>query len=63
MSKRILYSRPDGKWAWRLEADNGQIIAVDGNQGYDNEADARSMADKVIGGTFAAAEKKIIRPR
>jgi len=59
---RLLYTRSDGKWAWRLTADNGQIIATDGGQGYENEADARTMADRVLGGYYKDAEKKIRRP-
>lgn len=62
MAERVLYTRADGKWAWRLLADNGQIIATDGGQGYNNESDARSMADRIIGGEFKDADKKIIRP-
>jgi uncharacterized protein YegP (UPF0339 family) len=62
MSKRILYTRQDGKWAWRLVADNGTIIATDGGQGYEDEDDARDMADRIIGGEFKNAEKLIIRP-
>jgi uncharacterized protein YegP (UPF0339 family) len=56
---RILYTRADGKWAWRLEADNGGILAADGGQGYESEADARSMADRVIAGDFRDADRKI----
>jgi uncharacterized protein YegP (UPF0339 family) len=62
MSKRILFTRSDGRWAWRLEADNGRVIATDGGKGYENESDARSMADRIIGGEFKNAEKRIIRP-
>jgi uncharacterized protein YegP (UPF0339 family) len=62
MASRILYKRVDGKWAWRLEADNGRIIATDGAQGYDNEGDARTMADRIIGGHYKNADKKIIKP-
>lgn len=56
-AERIVYPREDGKWAWRLKV-NGRIVATDGSQGYDNEADARDMADRVIGGEFKDAEKK-----
>lgn len=49
MAERVLYRRGDGKWAWRLVANNGDIIATDGGQGYENEDDARSMADRIIG--------------
>lgn len=63
MSKRVLYERSDGTWAWRLVADNGRIVAVDGSQGYENEADARTMADRIIGGDFRDAEKRITRQK
>jgi uncharacterized protein YegP (UPF0339 family) len=63
MAKRILFKRTDGKWAWRLESDNGRVIATDGGQGYENESDARSMADRIIGGEFKNAEKLIVRPK
>jgi uncharacterized protein YegP (UPF0339 family) len=61
MAERNLYKRTDGKWAWRLKADNGAIIATDGGQGYDNESDARSMADRIISGEFKDAEKTITK--
>lgn len=57
MAKRRVYEREDGKWGWQLVSDNNNIIATDGNQGYDNEQDARSMADKIIGGDYAGAQK------
>lgn len=57
MAQRIVFERKDGTWAWRLVADNGNIIAVDGSQGYENEADARSIADKIVGGTYKDAGK------
>ena len=61
MAKRVLFTRDDGKWAWHLKV-NGRIVATDGSQGYENEDDARSMADRIVGGAFADAEKRIIRP-
>lgn len=42
-----LYRRKDGKWSWRLRAENGKIIATDGAQGYENKVDAIKMFDKV----------------
>ncbi len=57
MAKRVVYQRQDKKWAWRLRADNNSIIATDGSQGYENEADCRSMADRIIGGEYKDAEK------
>ena len=59
-AERVLYKRTDGKWAWRLTS-NGKVIATDGSQGYENESDARTIADRVVGGYYADAEKKIIR--
>lgn len=59
MATRLLYQRKDCKWAWQLTADNGRVIAVDGSQGYENESDARTMADRIIGGEFADADKRI----
>lgn len=58
--KRVLYRRSDKKWAWRLVV-NGKIVATDGSQGYENESDARTIADRVIGGYYKDAEKKIER--
>lgn len=58
MSKRLVYKRADGKWAWRLTADNGKIIATDGSQGYDNEADAREVADEILSGKYKGADKR-----
>lgn len=60
MATRLLYKRSDGKWAWNLKV-GGDIIATDGGQGYENEGDARKMADRVVEGYYADAEKKINR--
>jgi uncharacterized protein YegP (UPF0339 family) len=61
MAERLVYKRSDGKWAWRLKADNGAIIATDGGQGYNNEGDCRTMADRVIGGYYKGAEEMVNR--
>lgn len=53
---RLLYKRWDGKWAWQLTS-NGRVIATDGGQEYENEDDAREIADRVVGGEFRDAEK------
>lgn len=59
MAKRVVYQRTDCKWGWRLVGDNNSdIIATDGSQGYENEGDARAMADKVISGHYADADKR-----
>lgn len=61
MAVRLVFKRKDGKWAWNLTADNGRVIATDGSQGYENESDTRDMADRIIGGEFKNAQKKINR--
>ena len=63
MAERIVIERTDGRWGWSLEADNGDVIATDGSQGYENEDDARTMADRIIGGEFAYAKKMILRQK
>lgn len=57
MAKRLVYKRKDGKWAWNLTV-NSEVVATDGGQGYENESDARSMADRIINGEFSDAERK-----
>ncbi len=58
MAKLYCYKRTDDKWAWRLTADNGDIVATDGTQGYENYADCQTMADKiVINGGFKDAKR------
>jgi hypothetical protein len=60
MAIRRLFRRPDGKWAWQLVVEES-IVATAGDQGYENEDDARDMADRIISGEFAAAEKRVRR--
>ena len=58
MAELHCYKRQDGKWAWRLTADNNKIVAVDGSQGYENYADCQAMADQVvINGGFKDAKR------
>ena len=61
-AQRVLYRRTDKKWAWRLVV-NGNVVATDGSQGYENKADARNMADRIISGEFKNAEPKIVNPK
>jgi uncharacterized protein YegP (UPF0339 family) len=51
-----VFKRTDDKYAWRLKADNGQVIATDGSQGYSKRADAVEMGTKVITGTYKDAK-------
>jgi len=39
-----VYRRGDGRWAWRRLAPNGQVIATDGGQGYEDRDEAVRMA-------------------
>jgi uncharacterized protein YegP (UPF0339 family) len=50
-----VYRRKDGKWAWKLIAENGQIIATDGGQGYEHRQDAFEMASTIIEGGYRDA--------
>lgn len=47
-----LYQRTDGKWAFRITASNGQIVATDGGRGYESKSGARDTLEKVIGGRY-----------
>jgi len=47
-----LYKRNDGKWAFRVKASNGEIVATDGGQGYVAKGDAESTLTKLLSGTY-----------
>lgn len=49
MNRLEVYRRSDGRWAWREVASNGEVIATDGGQGYENRCDAVEMGQKVTG--------------
>lgn len=53
-----VYQRTDKRWAWRLIAGNGRVIATDGGQGYENKADCERMANDIIGGHYAPTTTK-----
>jgi uncharacterized protein YegP (UPF0339 family) len=48
-----IYQRTDDRWAWRLKADNGQVIATDGGQGYENRGDCARIANAIARGAYA----------
>jgi uncharacterized protein YegP (UPF0339 family) len=54
-----LYRRTDGRWAWRIRAANGQVVATDGGQGYESKTDARSTLEKVISGHYQGLVKEL----
>jgi uncharacterized protein YegP (UPF0339 family) len=43
-----LYRRKDGRWAWRVRAGNGRIVAADGQQGYERRLDAVNMFEALF---------------
>ncbi len=47
-----VYRRSDGKWAFRVRASNGQIVATDGGQGYSAKASARGTLEKLLSGEY-----------
>jgi uncharacterized protein YegP (UPF0339 family) len=61
VAERVVFERSDGTWGWQLTSDNGNIIATDGNQGYEDEDYCRMMADSIIGGDYSTAKKMISR--
>jgi uncharacterized protein YegP (UPF0339 family) len=56
MGELDVYKRNDGKWAWRLVAPNGQIIATDGGQGYENRGDCEHIAIAVVRGVYCPTD-------
>lgn len=50
-----VYQRSDGRYAWHLIANNGNVIATDGGQGYENKSDAQDVARNVVNGTYSNA--------
>lgn len=62
MAKLNVYERPDGTWGWRLYGDNNSdIIATDGNQGYQKEEFCWEMADKIVGGDYKDAQRTVTK--
>ena len=50
--KGEVYKRSDGKFAWRLKASNGEVVATDGGQGYNSSANAKETLQKVMNGDY-----------
>ena len=44
-----LFRRKDHRWAWRVVADNGKVVATDGGQGYERRLDAVSIFEQLFG--------------
>jgi hypothetical protein len=47
-----IYKRADGKYAFRVKASNGQVVATDGSQGYDDKSSARSTLKRLMSGEY-----------
>jgi uncharacterized protein YegP (UPF0339 family) len=47
-----IYKRSDGRWAFRVKASNGQIVATDGSQGYEEKDSAESTLQKLMSGEY-----------
>lgn len=50
--KGEVYKRNDEKWAFRVKASNGEIVATDGGQGYSAKGDAQATLEKLMKGTY-----------
>ncbi len=50
--KGELYQRSDKKWAFRVKASNGEVVATDGGQGYEAKASAQSTLEKLMRGDY-----------
>lgn len=50
--KGEIYKRKDGKWAFRVKASNGEVVATDGGQGYEAKASAQSTLEKLLRGEY-----------
>jgi uncharacterized protein YegP (UPF0339 family) len=48
--KGELFQQRNGKWAFRVKASNGQIVAK--SQGYSKKGSARSTLEKLMAGTY-----------
>jgi uncharacterized protein YegP (UPF0339 family) len=46
------YARSDGKYAFRVRASNGEIVATDGGQGYDRRSAAKETLQKLMRGDY-----------
>ncbi len=57
MVELIVFRRTDGRWSWQLIV-NGNVVATDGGQGYADEAEARTIANRVVGGEYKHAEPR-----
>ncbi len=56
MNTLDVYRRADGKWAWRLRARNGRIIATDAGQGYSRRIDCARMAQGIAAGRYSPSD-------
>ena len=58
--KLQFYRRTDRRWAWRLRASNGQVIATDGGQGYEDLAECERMAEVVLAARLGPLDQEVL---
>ncbi len=54
-----IYKRKDGNWAFRVKASNGQVVATDGGQGYNDKSSATSTLTKLMAGEYNGEIKEV----
>lgn len=57
MASLTIYQRSDHRWTWRLEDDDGQIIATDAGNGYATESEVAAVANSIVDGGYAGASR------
>ena len=58
---RTVYERKDGTWGWQLRSADGTVLATHGANHLDTEGAARAAADRVVGGGYRDAAKRVRR--
>lgn len=53
----LVHKRPDDQWGWLLRMGDN-VIARSGEPGYANITDCTEIADAVVSGFFADAERR-----
>jgi uncharacterized protein YegP (UPF0339 family) len=54
-----VYKRKDGRWAFRVKASNGQVVATDGGQGYADRKRATDTLTKLLAGQYDGAVNEV----
>ena len=55
-----VYRRIDGRWGWRLLAENeSDVLAMNDHHGYADEEECRRVADAVVNGAHRDAQRTV----